>query len=110
MKKTFLLLFSIGTLSTVFAQDNRSHQNVNQTREIVLGNRRSDKYNSSYTIDSRKKQEEIDKVTRDFDRRIVSIQKDRHLRTAEKNRQIRKLRAEKEQAIRNIDARYENHH
>jgi hypothetical protein len=114
MKKTFLLLFSIGTLTTVFAQDGRYQNGRNESREVILGH--DDQHsvydntwsnrNNSYDYDHGRR-EEIDRISNDYDRRIEAIERDRHMRNRDKQREISRLQHEKEQAIRDINARYE---
>jgi hypothetical protein len=115
MKKTFLLLFSIGTLSTVFAQDGRDHGR-SETREVILGrndqqtvyNNRPgyDNKNTAFSIEQRKK-EEIERVSGNYDQKMAAVQRDRHLKSREKSRQLSILQREKAQAIRDINARYD---
>ena len=113
MKKTFLLLFSIGALTSVFAQDSRGHN----SKDIVLGRNdhstvynnapvRDDHRNTSF-VDYRRRDEEIARVNADYNRRMDAVQHDRRLRSKEKSREISRLQREKEQAIRDINARYE---
>jgi len=117
MKKTFLLLLSIGTLSSVFAQDGRYHDDRNNSKDVVLGRNdhqtvynntpvRDDHRNVPY-VDYRRRDEEIARVSADYNRRIDAVQWDRRLRSKEKAREINRLQREKEQAIRDINERYE---
>ena len=113
MKKTFLLLFSIGTLTSVFAQDGRYHDDRNNSKDVVLGRNdhqpvynNTPAHNVSY-VDYRRRDEEIAKVSADYNRRIDAVQRDRRLRSREKSREISRLQREKEQAIRSINERYE---
>lgn len=104
MKKTFLLLLSIGTLTGAFAQDGRKYDD----RQTAYNNYpvRDDHRTVSY-VDYRRRDEEIARVTADYNRRIEAVQRDRRLRSKEKAREISRLQREKEGAIRNINARYE---
>lgn len=116
MKKTFLLLLSIGTLTSVFAQEGRSRDDRN-AKDMVLGPKdhqpiynntpvRDDRRDVPY-VDFRKRDEEIARVSNDFNRRIDAVQHNRWMRGWEKSRQIGQLQREKEQAIRDINARYD---
>lgn len=104
MKKTFLLLFSLGTLASVFAQDGhgRDDYQTAYNNHAVRGDYRTASY-----VDYRKRDEEVAKVTVVYNRRIDAVQRDRRLRSKEKAREISRLIHEKEVAIRDINARYE---
>lgn len=115
MKKMIFLLLSVGSFSAIFAQDRRDYDKDN-ARTVLLGreeqhavyvNNIPRKDDGAYKFDPRRKQEEINKVTWDYNRRIEAVKNDRHLRRKEKSREINRLQHEKEQAIRDINARYE---
>lgn len=116
MKKTLLLLFSIGTLTAAFAQDHRYPGERNDTRSVILGrdDQRSvydsrtdrDNRNNRYNLDYRRR-EEIQRVSRDYDRRIEGVERDHYLRSKEKKREVKRLQREKEQAVRNVNAKYQ---
>lgn len=113
MKKTFLLLLSIGALTSVFAQGDRSYNEKDlafdrNNHQPVYNN--NPVYNDSHGayVDYRKRDEEIAKVTWDYNRKMDAVQHDRHLRGREKGYEISRLQREKADAIRAINERFEN--
>src|SRR5436309_9078440 len=108
MKKIFTLLFSVGIVGTVFAQSGRqdrfkvSHDVAfNKAPEALMYNH-SSSANDTYMMGGRDKDRQINQVNRDFDRQIMAVRYNRHLRPFEKQRQIRFLEAQKDQKIREI--------
>ena len=114
MKKTFILIFSIGTITTAFAQGGYSNRDA--SRDVILGNDRSavyndnkgwsDKDNRSYETDSRRRDEEIRKVNRDYDFQIAAVNRNRYMSSKEKSRQIQRLEKERTQKVKDIYQRY----
>ncbi len=130
MKKLFTLLFTFGSLTSVFAQynnDNRtgrsdrndnSNNNSNYSKQAQgpelneRNNERKDyayndrRYNDAFSMNSREKDFKISKINREYDYRISSVYADRYLRPREKNWQVQSLQKQKYDAIRSVEAFY----
>jgi hypothetical protein len=106
MKKLFVLLFSTGMILTASAQSSR-----NQSRDVILGQSDRTVYNDNYDrngFTNRERDDQIRRINREFDARLYSIQRDRYMRNAEKRRAVRELEMQRNQAIRDVNYRYEN--
>jgi hypothetical protein len=106
MKKLFMLLFSLGALTTVFAQRNES-------RDVILGqsNNRTvynnnDRRNDTYSTNTRDRDIQIQRIRQDYAYRIESVQRDRRMRNAERKRQVRFLEQQRDQEIQYVINRY----
>lgn len=128
MKKLFTLLFTFGSLTSVFAQYNNENRprrdDDNTTYESRNGkggysnpatDRNNDKrdnayndrrYNESYAMNSRERDFQIQKINRQFSYKISSVRGNRYLRAREKDFQIRNLERQRQDEIRNIENRY----
>jgi hypothetical protein len=107
MKKFFALLFSLGAMTAVFAQ--RGHTR-NDSRDVILGQQNRSVYDHDRRNDghfsARERDAQIQRIYREYNWRIESVQRDRYLRHGEKRRQIRFLENERDAKIRNIRERY----
>lgn len=109
MKKIFTLLFSLGALTTVFAQSGHN----NNSRDVAgryPDNRsiyNNDQRNDNYSSNSREIQ--ILKINREFDAKIAHVKRDRYLRNGEKNREIRRLEMKRQEQLRMVNARFWNY-
>ena len=111
MKKVFALVFALGAMTAVFAQ--RGYDRRDKSRDVVLGqqgnrnvydnNNRS--YNDGY-MSARERDEQIQRIQRQYNWKIESLQRDRYLRKAEKKRQMRFLENERDARIREVIERY----
>jgi hypothetical protein len=127
MKKIITLLFSLGALTSVFAQNTRDMEDAKRVilgaprkstptqnpKDVVLGgdNRRvygGNDYPETYPNGSSSRNVEINNINRDYDAKIYSIQNNRYLSAAEKERMIRQLEGDRARAIRNVNNRYGN--
>jgi hypothetical protein len=106
MKKLFMLLFSLGALTTVFAQRNES-------RDVILGqsNNRTvynnnDRRYDTYSTNTRDRDIQIQRIRQDYAYRIESVQRDRRMRNAERKRQVRFLEQQRDQEIQSVINRY----
>jgi len=105
-------LFVLGAMTTgVFAQ--RGYDHRNESRDVILGQQNRNVYNNDrgynddyYSIQERDAQ--IQRIRREYNWRIESVQHDRYLRKAEKKRQVRFLENEREARIREVMQRYNN--
>lgn len=114
MKKTFILLFSLGTITTAFAQGGYSNRDA--SLDVILGNDRSTVYNDNkgwsekdnrgYDMDNRRRDEEIRKVNKDYDFQIAAVNRNRYMSSKEKIRQVQRLERERSQKIKDIYQRY----
>jgi len=135
MKKIFILLLSLGSLSTVFAQSNRydgnpggysqsnddhrdrdyrstgydnrngSYDNRNNgydNRNGGYDNRNSAPYDNRNVRNDRQRQQEIDRVNRDYDSRIDNYRRDRSISQYERNRRINDLERERSSKIKSF--------
>jgi hypothetical protein len=110
MKKVFTLLFALGAMTAVFAQ--RGYDRREESRDVILGqpnrsvydNPRNDGYYST-----RERDADIQRIAREYNWRIESVQHDRYLRRSEKKRQVRSLEMERDARIREVVQRYERH-
>jgi len=106
MKKIFALLLSLGTLSSVFAQQGHQYDNRNASRD-VYNNRnvynKNEHASSNYT---KERDAEIRRINHEFDNQIKSIRKDRRFRGDEKNRQIAMLERQRDQRIQQVSSHY----
>lgn len=112
MKKIFILLLSLGTLTSVFAQQVHEKGNRNGSRDGAYGqtNGRS-VYNKNeqavnYSYNAKERDAEIKRINREFDEQIRSVRSNRRLRAAEKNRQIAMLERQRDQRIQQSSSRF----
>jgi hypothetical protein len=108
MKKVFTLLLSLGAMTAVFAQ--RGHDR-DQSRDVILGQQNRTIYDNDRRGDygnynDRDKQEQIQRIYREYNWKIESVRRDRYLRNSEKKREIRSLENERDSKIRYINDRY----
>jgi hypothetical protein len=109
MKKIFTLVFALGAATAIFAQGGHGR---NESRDVILGQQNRTVYNNPrsnndyYSIQDRDAQ--IQRINREYDWRIQSIERDRYLRKAEKKRQIRALQNERDARIIEIRRSYDN--
>ena len=111
MKKVFALVIALGAMTAVFAQ--RGYDRRDESRDVVLGqqgnrnvygnNNRG--YNDGY-MSAREREEQIQRIRRQYNWKIQSVQHDRYLRKAEKKRQIRYLENERDARIKEVIDRY----
>lgn len=104
-------MFALGAMTTVFAQGGYAHRN--ESRDVILGQQNRNVYNNDrghnngyYSIQERDAQ--IQRIRREYNRKIESVQHDRYLRKAEKKRQVRFLENERDARIREVMQNYNN--
>jgi hypothetical protein len=113
MKKVFALALAIVAVTTVFAQ--RGYDHRDESRDIVLGQPNNRNVygndrgynNGNYSI--RERDAQIQRITREYSRRIEAVKYDRYLRKAEKKRQIRFLENERDARVREVMRRYDDY-
>lgn len=120
MKKILTLFIALGAIISVQAQSSRSYPNDDRYgRDVILGDRndRNERYdrdkrtydnNSRYTyyMSADERDRSIDRIDREYDRRIRRIGRDRWIRPSEKSFQIRQLEAQKRDEIRQVWERF----
>ncbi|MEP7144948.1 MAG: hypothetical protein ABI707_18835 [Ferruginibacter sp.] len=117
MKKLYLFLFTLVTITTVSAQqgrrnDERNPGNYNQTRDMAMNNDRyspangyghvsrgSDRDNRYNEI---KRQQEIERLNRDYDNKIRDYRNDRSINQRERERRISQTERERSQKIKSF--------
>jgi len=112
MKKVFVLALSLVAVTAVFAQ--RGYNQRNESRDVVLGQPNSRNvygndrgYNNGFSI--RERDAQIQRINREYNRRIEAVKYDRYLRKAEKKRQVRFLENERDARIREVVQRYNDY-
>ncbi len=108
MKKLFALVFAIGAVTSAFAQ--RSYDRRDESCDVILGQQNRPVYNNNRGNDgyfsTRERDDQIERINRNYSWRIQSVRNDRYLRHAEKKREIRFLENERDTKIREVVERY----
>lgn len=108
MKKLFVLVLATGAMTSVFAQ--RGYDRKDESRDVILGQQNRSVYNNNRGNDgyfsSRERDDQIERINRNYNWRIQSVRNDRYLRHAEKKREIRFLENERDTKIREVVERY----
>jgi hypothetical protein len=120
MKKILALVFALGTMTAVFAQNGRSRD---ESRDVILGqgnnktvyddrrdeggysNRDNNRYDNRYG-NTNALEDRIARINRDYDWKIESVQRDRYMKKNEKKRKIRDLENERNDRIREVRQRF----
>ncbi len=127
MKRTFTLLVALGLLTAAQAQnrsgdsrDNRDNrqqeqQVIIQTDQRIFNDYSNDQYDrdvrymKSNPGKDRKMAKQIEAINREFDFKVMQIQRNRYMSRFDKQRQIRMLDNQREREIRMVYARnYKN--
>lgn len=114
MKKIFTILLAAGTVTFASAQSKESwgHDQRGNSRDVVYGQSNSNVYRNntndynSYSFDLRNRDEQIQKINWEFDQKIKSVKRDRHLRFYEKSGQIQMLERQREEQIREVQMHF----
>ena len=116
MKRILTLLFAIGAITVAQAQNSRSYPDDRSGRDVILGDRndRNDRYDGRYENNSRytysfsakERDRQIDRIDREYDKRIRQVERDRYIRSYEKSSQIRRLEEQKRQEIAQVWQRF----
>jgi hypothetical protein len=114
MKKILTLLIVLGAIVSAEAQSSRSYPNDDRYgRDVILGsqNERNDRTyenNSRHTyyMSSVERDRQIERIDREYDRRIRKVEKDRWIRSSEKSYQIRQMENQKREEIRLVWERF----
>ena len=119
MKRILTLLIAVGAITVAQAQSSRSYPDGRYGRDVILGsqngnngtydrNDRTYENNSrySYSFSAKERDKQIDRIGRDFDKRIRQVERDRYIRSYEKNQQIRRLEDQRRQEIAQVWERF----
>lgn len=122
MKKILTLLIAVGAITVAQAQTSRSYPNDRAaSRDVILGDRndrndRNDRYDGryennsryAYSFSARERDKQIDRINRDYDKRIRQLERDRRMRSSEKSYQVRQLEAQRRNEIRQVWERFQS--
>lgn len=100
-------MLALGSMTAVFAQ--RSYDRRDESRDVILGQGNRNVYNDRHNNDhfsARERDEQVQRIRRQYNWKIESVQHDRYLRKAEKKRQVRFLENERDAKIREVIERY----
>ena len=115
MKTMFTILFSAGITLASFAQS--SHRNDYPRNDRDVYSQRNDRnvYNDrydnnrryeTYSFTAKERDEAIRNINRDYKDRIKVVRKSRSLRSSEKDREVRRLEWQRDQAIERVKDRF----
>jgi DNA-binding helix-hairpin-helix protein with protein kinase domain len=126
MKKIFTIILAVGTVTFASAQSSShdgkwSSNDKGSSRDMVLGNHNSNEYKSNsynynpFSFSTGDRDEQIQRINREFDQKITEVKWDRHLRSRQKTKQITMLEKQRDEQIRQIqmhfsDSRDRNFH
>jgi hypothetical protein len=113
MKKVFtMLLFTAGTISFAAAQSynqknigNQDSKKINNDQHAAFDKNNSAGYNDSY-FSYKEKQAKMEKINRDFDRKIAAVKYNRRLSGREKAKQIQLLERQQQNEISKLEYEY----
>ena len=125
MKKILTLLFAVGAITITQAQSSRSYPNDrNTTRDVILGDRndgndrhnRNDRYDnryenksrSVYSFSARERDKQIDRINREYDKKVRQVERDRRMRSSEKSYTLRQLEGERRTELRQVWDRFQS--
>ncbi|RYZ60516.1 MAG: hypothetical protein EOO14_07245 [Chitinophagaceae bacterium] len=128
MKKILTLLFAVGAITLTQAQSSRSYPNDrNTTRDVILGDRnegnkgndrnnRNDRYDNryennnryAYSFSARERDKQVDRINKEYDKKIRQVERDRRLRSSEKSYKLRQLEGERREEIRQVWDRFQS--
>lgn len=111
MKKIFTILIALGAITVAQAQSSRTYPNDRyQDRDVILGQRNDRVYdNNSRSANShseRERDKEIDRINREYDKRIRKVERDRRMRAYDKDYEIRRLENQRRDDLRQVWDRY----
>ena len=121
MKRILTLLLAVGVITVAQAQSSRSNSHDRNNRDVILGDRndmasRNDRYEEryenntrhSYSFSARERDRQIDRINRDFDKQTRQAERSRYMRSSERQYQIRRLEAQRRNAIREVWDRFQS--
>lgn len=117
MKKIFTILLAAGSVTFASAQSvshngSRDRDDKGNSRDVILGQSNSSVYKTNTvaygSFNTRDRDEQIQKINREFAWKIAEVKKDRHLKFYQKSRQIKMLEKQRDQQIRQVQMHFEN--
>lgn len=112
MKKLLTLFFAVGMFSLAQAQSSGSYPNDrSRNRDVILGNQNGRVYESprsNQSLSERDRDREIDRINLAYDKQIRRVERDRRMRSGEKNYEIRRLEMQRRDEIRRVWEYYRN--
>jgi hypothetical protein len=110
MKKIFTILLAIGSVTFASAQSKGNwghddHKDVAVNQPYDHSRNDAPGYGSS-NYNNRERDAQIQRINRDFDKKIAAVQRDRRMRSYEKSRQINILERERSAQIREVQMRF----
>lgn len=110
MKKISMLLLAIGCLSVAQAQYRSYPDDRNHDREVILGQQNDRGYENAsrytFSFSERERDKQIDRINKDFDKRMRRVEKERRMDPYEKSHIIRDLEDQRRNEIRRVWERY----
>ncbi|MGB8194265.1 MAG: hypothetical protein WCF67_20200 [Chitinophagaceae bacterium] len=108
MKRLFVLLIAAGSFTFASAQSlsKSAHPSYDDSKYGKVESVSNDRGYGSFSAKERDR--EIKKINREFDARIASVRRSRHMRSSEKSREIRILENQRDQQIRMVNMRFTN--
>jgi hypothetical protein len=110
MKRLLTLLVAVGTFTFAQAQHSGNYPNDrNRDRDVILGSQNSRVYNDSrnaYSFNERERDREIDRINKDYDKQIKKVERDRRMRSYDKDYAIRRLETQRREEIRQVWDRF----
>ena len=119
MKKIITFLFAIGTITIASAQSSRryaepSRRDDQRSKDVVYNrpqndvrdNRSSTHDRSDYNITARERDEQVQRIQREYAERISEVKRARRLRAGERNAQVRLLERQRDERIKDVQARF----
>jgi hypothetical protein len=114
MKKIFTILLAVGTVGFASAQSSHNsdfgRDSKGNSRDVILGQQGSNVHRTygSNSFSMKERDEQIRRITREFDQKIEMVKRDRHIRSYEKSRQIKMLERQRNDQIKDVQKRYDN--
>lgn len=111
MKKVLTFFLALGAFAVANAQYTRDYPSARNDRDVILGQRNDRVYDNSryaYSFNEHDRDKQIDRINRDYDKRIRKIEKDRRMNAYDKNYQIRNLEQQRRDEIRQVWDRFRN--
>jgi hypothetical protein len=109
MKRVFTILIALGAVTIAQAQSSRSYPE-SRDRDVILGQRNERVYDNNsryaYSFSERERDQQIDRINREYDKQIRKMERDRRLRSSEKSYQMRRLEDQRRDEIRQVWERY----
>ena len=115
MKTMFTILFSVGLTIASFAQsshrndyprNDRNEYGQRDDRDVYNDRGNNNRRYETYNFTAKERDEAIRNINRDYKDRIKAVRKSRSLRSSEKDREVRRLEWQRDQAIDRVKDRF----